>query len=213
MASPTPVSWRDAGRWLFLLAAPGVLWLGAASFCLAEACRPPAFDLGGLGLAAAGQGAVADALFRLLTWAGSVVVLGPLAVLHACCAWRLRPGRQALFLPLALAGATALAYATKYLVARERPSANALIEMPVDFSFPSAHALQVSTFVVAWLLAPLARPARWPGIVAGCLLVASVSWSRLHLQVHYPSDILFGLAAGILWSVSLRQLPIWRSTP
>ena len=87
--------------------------------------------------------------------------------------------------------------------------------MPADASFPSAHALQVSAFVTAWLLAPgrdRGRP-RWPEIVLGILLVALVAWSRLHLQVHYPSDILFGMAAGALWVTSLRRLHVWRSEP
>jgi undecaprenyl-diphosphatase len=198
-----------------LLAAPAVLLLGAAGLCLAADCRPGPFDAAGMALAARGQGPLTDAFFRALTWGGSVLVLGPLALVCAALAWRHLRSPRALFLPVALAGAALLAFAAKIAVDRERPAVAALIEMPADASFPSAHALQVSAFVTAWLLAPGRdrRPPRLAEVALGIVLVASVAWSRLHLQVHYPSDILFGLAAGVLWVVSLRRLSVWRPEP
>ena len=47
------------------------------------------------------------------------------------------------------------------------------------------------------------------GIALGIILVALVAWSRLHLQVHFPSDILYAIAAGTIWAVAFRQLPMW----
>ncbi|MBK8120520.1 MAG: phosphatase PAP2 family protein [Sulfuritalea sp.] len=44
----------------------------------------------------------------------------------------------------------------------------------------------------------------------GSLLIASVGVSRVYLQVHYPSDVAFGMAAAILWVLALRRLPVWR---
>jgi len=198
-----------------LLAAPAVLLLGAGSICPAGDCRPGAFDTAAMALAARGHAPLADAFFRAVTWGGSILVLGPLALAHAAFAWHRLRSCRALFLPVALAGAALLAYAAKIAVDRDRPDVAALIEMPADASFPSAHSLQVSAFVAAWLLTPGRdpRPSRWPEIALGVLLVGLVAWSRLHLQVHYPSDILFGLAAGILWVIALRRLPLWRWKP
>lgn len=194
-----------------LLAAPALLFLGASSVCAAGDCRPGAFDAAGMALAARGHAPLPDAFFRVVTWAGSILVLGPLAVCHAALAWRRMRSRGALFLPAALAGAALMAYATKIAVDRERPAVVPLIDMPADASFPSAHTLQASAFVMAWLLAPgpaAGRP-HTAEAALGILLVALVAWSRLHLQVHFPSDILFGLAAGTIWVLTLRRTAIW----
>lgn len=197
-----------------LLAAPAVLWLGAGAICIAGDCRPGAFDAAGMALAARGHAPLADAFFRALTWGGSILVLGPLALVHAAFAWQRLRSCRALFVPVALAGAALLAFVAKIAVDRERPDVAVLIGMPADASFPSAHALQASAFVMAWLLAP-GREKRPHGaeIVLAVAFVALVAWSRLHLQVHYPSDIFFGLAAGVLWVASLRRLSVWRSAP
>lgn len=200
---------------VFLLAAPAVLLLGTGSLCPAGECRPGTFDKAGMALAAQGHAPLADAFFRAVTWGGSIFVLGPLALLHALFAWRVLRSPRAFFVPAALAGAALLAFATKIVVARERPDVAALIAMPADASFPSAHALQASAFVTAWLLAPGRSDGspRSGEIALGIVLVALVAWSRLHLQVHYPSDVLFALAAGTLWAVTFRQLSIWRQKP
>ena len=197
-----------------LPAAPAILFLGASCICSAGDCRPSAFDAAGMALAASGQTPLADAFFRAVTWAGSILVLGPLALVHTAFAWHRRSPR-AFFLPLALAGAALIAYVTKIAVARERPEVPALIDMPADASFPSAHSLQASAFVMAWLLAPgrSVRPPRAGEITIGIVLVGLVAWSRLHLQVHYPSDIVFALAAGVIWVLTFRQPLIWRPKP
>jgi undecaprenyl-diphosphatase len=198
-------------RLALLLAAPAVLLSGAAIVCPDTACGAGAVDAAGLALAARGHAPLVDAFFRFITWGGSLLVLGPLAIAHAIFAWQRLRSWQAFFVPCALAGAVLMGHAAKMLVARERPALDALIEMPADASFPSAHTLQVSTFVLAWLLAPGLGAGRPRALAIGLaiLLVVLVAWSRLHLQVHYPSDILFALAAGTIWVVALRQLAIW----
>lgn len=210
MATPTPAPApaKQAAPWL-LLAAPALLALGAAG------CRPGDFDAAGMALAARAHAPLADAFFRAVTWGGSIVVLAPLALAHAAFAWRRLKDRRAFFVPLALAGATALGFVAKIAVDRARPDLAALIEMPVDASFPSAHALQATAFAAAWLLAPgraRGRPALAESALA-VLLVGLVAWSRLHLQVHYPSDILFALAAGLAWVLALRRLSFWSPRP
>lgn len=72
---------------------------------------------------------------------------------------------------------------------------------PVDLSYPSGHS--ALAFNMATLLAfglPLSAPARI--IVYG--LATGVGYSRVHLGVHYPLDVLagatFGIGWGLLWS-------------
>lgn len=144
----------------------------------------------------AGMGAV--------TWLGSLFVLLPLAVLAG---WGRTGG---LFLPAALLGASGIAQAIKWLVDRARPDAYpSLVAMPADASFPSAHAMQVAALVTAWLLwsGNVSRPGH---VALGMLLVLVVALSRTYLQVHFLSDVLFGIAAGALWAVLLKVLPIWQ---
>jgi undecaprenyl-diphosphatase len=40
-------------------------------------------------------------------------------------------------------------------------------------------------------------------------LAALVGWSRLHLQVHFPSDVLAGAIAAGLWVAGLHRLLWW----
>lgn len=145
-----------------------------------------------------------------VTWLGSLLVLLPLAL---AIGWRGdgsgRRGR-ALFVPAAVLGASAVAHFLKWAIDRERPDLfPSLVTMPADASFPSAHAMQVTAFVAAWLVASGGWRRLGP-LLAGVVLVAVVSFSRLYLQVHFPSDVLCGILAGLLWVGLLHRLPLWR---
>lgn len=190
-------------------AALGVLASGAAWVCPGGQCLVPAMDAGGLATAHAWRSAWLDALAMGITWAGSLLVLLPLAIAFAWHRWRQDSWRLVSFVPVALLMATAFAQASKYLVLRPRPELfPPLAAMPADASFPSAHAMQVSAVVMAFLLRPGARPgvAAW---LAGATLITVVATSRVYLQLHFPSDVLTGIAAGVLLVLALRALPVW----
>ncbi len=84
----------------------------------------------------------------------------------------------------------------KPLIARVRPyelnTALVLIGPRMrDFSFPSGHAL--ASFGAAWALFRNRPRAGIP-----CLILAAlISFSRLYLSVHYPTDVLAGMLLGI----------------
>jgi len=166
-----------------------------------------AWDHAGLALAHAARAPSLDSLFAAVTWLGSLGVLLPLALLAW---WRRRGDRSASFVALALLGASALGHLAKRIVARPRPDLfPPLIPMPEDWSFPSAHAVQVTAFALAWLL----RPGTMPGRIEIAVLFATVAVvisSRLYLQVHFPSDVIAGALLATLWVVLLRRLPAWR---
>ena len=75
-----------------------------------------------------------------------------------------------------------------------RPIDNMLTEPMHDFSFPSGHT--IASFEAAIVL--LIRNKRF-GIPA-TVLAAVISFSRLYLYVHYPTDVLFGAALGALFA-------------
>jgi len=166
-----------------------------------------AWDHAGLALAHAARTPALDSLFAAVTWFGSLAVLLPLALLVW---WRWRGERSATFVALALIGASALGHLLKLIAARPRPDLfPPLIAMPEDWSFPSAHAVQVTAFALAWLLRPRTAPGRIEIAVLFATVAAVVS-SRLYLQVHFPSDVIAGVMLAALWVVLLRRLPTWQ---
>ncbi len=168
-----------------------------------------AWDQTGLTLAHAARNPWLDSLFAAVTWFGSLAVLLPLALLVW---WRGRGDRNAAFVALALIGASALGHLAKLVAARPRPELfPPLIQMPEDWSFPSAHAAQVTAFALAWLLRPGAAPGRIE-IAVLFATVTAVFASRLYLQVHFPSDVVAGALLATLWVLLLRRLPAWRET-
>ena len=70
-----------------------------------------------------------------------------------------------------------------------------LVELPHDFSFPSGHT--IASFEAATVLL-LNSPAM--GIPAMILAIA-IAFSRMYLYVHYPTDVIFSVFAGILFAV------------
>ena len=107
-------------------------------------------------------------------------------------------------------GASALGHLAKLVIERPRPDLfPPLIAMPADWSFPSAHAVQVTAFALAWVL----RPGAAAGRIEMAVLVAVVALvvaSRLYLQVHFPSDVVAGVLLATFWVLLLRRLPAWR---
>ncbi len=89
----------------------------------------------------------------------------------------------------------------KNLFARVRPyevidGLTNLIGKQSDFSFPSGHT--ASSFAVATVLLMRApKKLSIPMLIFACL----ISLSRLYVGVHYPTDILGGVAIGIVCAV------------
>jgi membrane-associated phospholipid phosphatase len=92
-----------------------------------------------------------------------------------------------------VAGMYGLNTAIKLIVRRSRPRLRGLeplITTPTTLSFPSAHAS--TAFAGAFAYARLGLPA-----VPLYALAAKLSYSRLYLGVHYPSDVLAGALLGM----------------
>ncbi|AFA49630.1 phosphatase PAP2 family protein [Acetobacterium woodii] len=93
----------------------------------------------------------------------------------------------------------------KPLIARPRPYTFYQIAMLLpeqkDFSFPSGHSSSVFAFVWAYF-STRKDLLRW--LLLGFALL--VSFSRLYLFVHYPSDVLAGIIIGILCAVLAKWL-------
>ncbi len=89
----------------------------------------------------------------------------------------------------------------KNLVARMRPydvntAIAILIKKPLDFSFPSGHTAASFAAMTALFLAKMKKA--W---IAALILAVLIAFSRLYFYVHYPTDVLGGIAVGILSGV------------
>jgi len=85
----------------------------------------------------------------------------------------------------------------KPLVARIRPcdvntAVQLLIARPTDYSFPSGHT--AASFAATFALY-FSRKKLWIPAIG---LAVLISFSRLYLYVHYPTDILAGVMIGII---------------
>jgi undecaprenyl-diphosphatase len=91
----------------------------------------------------------------------------------------------------------------KLIFHRARPNILQLISAP-GYSFPSGHSMVSAAFYgyLAYLcLVFLKKPARQ---VTGCLLgalILLIGISRIYLGVHFASDVICGLFAGLAWLV------------
>ena len=124
--------------------------------------------------------------------------------------WARQQRRDALFVLLAMGGATALNLIAKLIFARTRPDLWLSLAPQNDYSFPSGHAMLSSAFMLT-VLVLLWRSGASGAVkrvvsVLGVLFVLAVGLSRLYLGVHYPSDILAGWMASLAWVALLSIL-------
>jgi membrane-associated phospholipid phosphatase len=87
----------------------------------------------------------------------------------------------------AIAVSEAMTQGLKYSVRRERPDGSG------PNSFPSGHAADTFAFATA-----IERHFGWKGAVPAYAFASYVALSRLHDNVHYTSDVVFGAAIGII---------------
>ncbi|MCL1905956.1 MAG: phosphatase PAP2 family protein [Clostridiales bacterium] len=95
----------------------------------------------------------------------------------------------------------------KNLVARPRPYEMLAWLQPMvsplpDYSFPSGHA--ASSFAAATAVALACRSGKWP--VAAFATAILISFSRLYVGVHYPSDVLGGIVLGLFSGYAAQNI-------
>jgi membrane-associated phospholipid phosphatase len=129
-----------------------------------------------------------------LTPIGVVLALGFLVR-----GWR----RGAFLVIVTMSGAGLLDVLLKQSFARTRPTAFFDYPLPVSHSFPSGHAFFAASFfgglavlVSGRVRSRVLRVAVW---VVAIALIVLVGVSRVYLGVHYPSDVIAGYSAAIVW--------------
>ena len=145
------------------------------------------------------------AAMRFITDMGSVGLFTVLALaitIFLIKGWKRAAGWTA----LSAAGATLLVVTLKYGFHRPRPVPFFGVA-PHSYSFPSGHSL--FSFCVYGTLAGVINArvrSLWLRILVwtiAALLVIAIGLSRIYLGVHYPSDVVAGYLAALVWVSSL----------
>ncbi len=118
---------------------------------------------------------------------------------------------------LASAGGSLLNAALKHYFSRDRPTAVLQLVTVMDKSFPSGHAMTSAAIYLslAVLLAGITQRRRDRAYILGVALTLTllIGLSRVYLGVHYPTDVLAGWSAGLVWAMlcwlAVRTAPRW----
>ncbi len=144
-----------------------------------------------------------DVFFAIFTALGEELVIAAIiAIVYIC--FSKRTGEQAL---LTVMTASCVTTCAKSAVRRLRPYANGVVsrveidnavvstlDLDADMSFPSGHSTATSAFFSTLSL----RLRRLLPVLLFSAFTLLVMLSRLYLGVHYPTDVLTGLAIGVV---------------
>jgi undecaprenyl-diphosphatase len=142
-------------------------------------------------------------MMRGLSLIGSEAGLVPLGALLVWWLVAAKRRRAAVVFAVTALGGEALSQILKLLFHRLRPEPFFELASPVTHSFPSGHAMVSCCFfsVLAAILAAR-QPSRLKRVsifAAAAIVVALIGFSRVYLGFHYPTDVLAGYAAAVVW--------------
>jgi undecaprenyl-diphosphatase len=146
--------------------------------------------------------------FRVVTWLGSELFLVPFVALLTWLLVKAGRSHAAGLLVMATGGGEVLSTLLKLIFRRARPAVFFGLATPPSYSFPSGHSMlsacvfgTAAAILTAGMTSRRKRIAIWAAAVA---LTLVIGMSRIYLGVHYPSDVLAGYAAAIIWVIAVR---------
>jgi len=152
---------------------------------------------------------------RIVTALGYYWVVLPLLAVVVAVFYRKGWRLSAVLLLVSTAGSIVLTTVLKSVFQRARPELFDSGYHASFFSFPSGHATVAVGFygMLTLVLAyRLQGTARWAVAILGILVVLLIGFSRLYLGVHYPTDVLAGYLAALLWLVCVGAVyALWLS--
>lgn len=147
------------------------------------------------------------AFMNFVTTLGSTLFLSVVFICIFIIFIRINWKRAAVLLTVTMVGAVILNFVLKVSFARARPIPFFDTPLPDSYSFPSGHALYAACFygVLAWLVAARIRNRSLKILiwVLAVVIALLIGLSRIYLGVHYPSDVIAGYAAAIVWVLTV----------
>ncbi len=134
-------------------------------------------------------------------------VLGILAIIIFLLS---RDPAAAIHLALTTAGGFVISMMTKSLILRPRPEIIPKLIHASGFSYPSGHSI---TSAAVYLTMAILACRHFKSYKARVILlglagtvIALISFSRIYIGVHYPSDTMSGALIGIAWALFMAAL-------
>jgi undecaprenyl-diphosphatase len=135
------------------------------------------------------------------------VVLGLLAVSIFLLT---RDPAAAVHLALTSAGGFYISMWTKSIISRPRPSIIPQLIHATGFSYPSGHSITSAAIylTMAILAGRHFKPIKTRIIllILAAIMITLISFSRIYLGVHYPSDTMSGALIGLSWALLMAAL-------
>ncbi len=146
-------------------------------------------------------------LMVFISFIGSAIFLVPLGVVVIIIFLRLKWRRAAVLFVITMAGEIILNLTLKAFYGRTRPDPFFDYPLPSSYSFPSGHALGTFCFygILAWLVTARleSRTTKIIIRILAAILIFLMGFSRIYLGVHYPSDVVGGYLAALVWTVTV----------
>ena len=168
----------------------------------------PSFDTAGRAMVHAYAHPNLTLLMKAASAAGSGWVLWPSGVMIVALLANAGRAREGALFALAVVGANLVDEAVKLFFHRTRPDPWFGYPLPGTYSFPSGHAFVSFCFFLC--LAEIVVRDEWPKVrkvtiwLVAVLCTFTIGLSRVYLGVHYPTDVLAGYLAAIMWTTLIR---------
>lgn len=182
-------------------AAAAVLFVWLAEEMLEDETR--AFDEGVRTFVQQHSGPMLTSLMSTMTLLGSTLILIVFSVSALIIFFWLKWQHVAILFAMTMLGAFVLNATLKFSFHRTRPVPFFGLTAPSSYSFPSGHALYslcfygtLAALITVRLKRRMIQLALW---LLAALLIVVIGFSRIYLGVHYPSDVLAGYAASLVW--------------
>lgn len=141
-------------------------------------------------------------IMKMFSFIGSTTSVIFISCILLLIIYKLYKKRQEVILFLiVLIGSTAINLLVKFLIKRERPVSELVIE--TGFSYPSGHTMGAMSLygIITFLMWRHVRTSkgRMILILFFTVVIITIGFSRIYLSVHYPSDIVAAFYLGGLW--------------
>lgn len=142
-------------------------------------------------------------IFKGLTWFGSAYSVIPITVsICAILFFIMHDRKQAFLFAFAIASTIILNELLKLYFKRDRPEIYRLMDIG-GFSFPSGHTMMAFSLYgmiayITWCHLKTENK-RILLVTVAAIMAFSIAISRIYVGVHFPSDIVGGIAASTFW--------------
>ena len=145
-----------------------------------------------------------------LTALGSVSVITTLFLVLSSVLLSFRDWKGLIFLSTSLIGAAIFPPLLKNYFSRPRPEELEHLVKVHDLSFPSGHSFGATCLYIALAYYSGKYARSWSQEIyfylLGFILISLVGLSRIYLGVHFPTDVLGGVASGAAWGFIVSSL-------